>query len=43
MALVDPALDNYVGDNWCTASTPYGAGDLGTSGAAGTRSVGLPD
>ena len=34
MALFDPALDNNVGANWCTASTPYGAGDLGTPGAA---------
>ena len=34
MALQDPALDNSDGVNWCTASTPYGAGDLGTPGAA---------
>ena len=34
MALRDPALDNSLGANWCTASTPYGAGDLGTPGAA---------
>jgi predicted extracellular nuclease len=33
MALIDPALDNNVGANWCTASTPFGAGDLGTPGA----------
>jgi predicted extracellular nuclease len=33
MALIDPALDNNVGKNWCTASTPFGAGDLGTPGA----------
>ncbi|HZD10037.1 MAG TPA: lamin tail domain-containing protein, partial [Candidatus Binatia bacterium] len=33
MALSDPGLDNNVGANWCTASTPYGAGDLGTPGA----------
>jgi predicted extracellular nuclease len=32
MALADPALDNNVGANWCTASTPYGDGDLGTPG-----------
>jgi hypothetical protein len=38
MALVDPALDNNVGDNGCSASTPYDAGDLGTPGAAGTGS-----
>jgi predicted extracellular nuclease len=34
MSLIDPALDNNVGANWCTASTPYGSGDLGTPGAA---------
>jgi uncharacterized protein len=34
MALDDPANDNNVGANWCTASTPYGDGDLGTPGAA---------
>jgi predicted extracellular nuclease len=33
MALIDPALDNNVGDNWCVATTPYGFGDLGTPGA----------
>ena len=33
MSLIDPILDNNVGANWCTASTPYGAGDLGTPGA----------
>lgn len=32
MALIDPALDNNVGANWCEASTPYGDGDLGTPG-----------
>lgn len=34
MALQDPTLDNNVGTNWCTASTPFGDGDLGTPGAA---------
>ncbi len=34
MSLDDPGNDNNVGGNWCTASTPYGAGDLGTPGAA---------
>ncbi|MGB5186630.1 MAG: ExeM/NucH family extracellular endonuclease, partial [Acidimicrobiia bacterium] len=33
MALDDPANDNNVGANWCTASTPFGAGDLGTPDA----------
>ena len=34
MALSDPTLDNNVGANWCTSSTPYGGGDLGTPGSA---------
>ena len=34
MALIDPTLDNSIGANWCTATTPYGAGDFGTPGAA---------
>ncbi|MFT7563581.1 MAG: hypothetical protein ACI8ZT_001228, partial [Bacteroidia bacterium] len=34
MALAGPAVDNNIGANWCTASTPYGDGDLGTPGAA---------
>ena len=34
MALKDSLLDNNVGDNWCTAKTAYGDGDLGTPGAA---------
>ena len=34
MALLNPTLDNNVGSNWCTASTPYGDGDQGTPGAA---------
>ena len=34
MSLIDVALDNNVGANWCEASTPYGAGDLGTPGSA---------
>jgi predicted extracellular nuclease len=32
MSLVDPALDNNVGSNWCTSATPFGDGDLGTPG-----------
>ncbi|HSM72639.1 MAG TPA: ExeM/NucH family extracellular endonuclease [Anaerolineales bacterium] len=36
MALSDPALDNNVGANWCTSTTPFGAGDLGTPGAENT-------
>ncbi len=34
MALIDPALDNNVGENWCQSGTPFGAGDLGSPGAA---------
>ncbi len=34
MALNDTANDNNDGTNWCTASTPFGDGDLGTPGAA---------
>jgi predicted extracellular nuclease len=34
MQLLDVALDNNVGANWSEASVPYGAGDLGTPGAA---------
>ncbi|MGB5660888.1 MAG: lamin tail domain-containing protein, partial [Thermoanaerobaculia bacterium] len=34
MALIDPVLDNNVGTNWCTSSTPFGDGDLGTPGGA---------
>lgn len=34
MALINPSLDNNVGSNWVTASTPYGDGDLGTPGSA---------
>ena len=33
MSLEDPALDNNVGANWCTSTTPFGDGDRGTPGA----------
>ncbi len=33
MALIDPALDNNIGENWCTSTTLFGDGDLGTPGA----------
>jgi predicted extracellular nuclease len=39
MSLEDPALDNNVGSNWCTATTPFGDGDLGTPGAANICTV----
>lgn len=31
--LVDPSSDNTLGANWCTATTPFGDGDLGTPGS----------
>ncbi|MCP3996200.1 MAG: lamin tail domain-containing protein [bacterium] len=36
MTLVAPASDNSMGANWCTATTPFGDGDLGTPGQANT-------
>ncbi len=33
MSLIAPSLDNNIGGNWCTASTPFTSGDLGTPGA----------
>jgi hypothetical protein len=42
MSLIDPALDNNVGANWCTASTSYGDGDQGTPGSANDCSVVVP-
>ncbi len=32
MSLLDPTLDNNVGANWCTSTTPFGDGDKGTPG-----------
>lgn len=43
MALVDPALDNNVGSNWCTASTPFDDGDYGTPGAINDCPVAAPE
>lgn len=34
MSLVNLGDNSAVGSNWCEATTPYGAGDLGTPGAA---------
>lgn len=34
MALISNNLDNNVGANWVTSSTPFGDGDLGSPGAA---------
>jgi predicted extracellular nuclease len=42
MALSDPALDNNIGANWCTAVTPFGDGDLGTPGSANDCEVSTP-
>ena len=36
MTLIDPTTSNSAGANWCTATTPYGDGDLGTPGAPNT-------
>ncbi|HSG45607.1 MAG TPA: ExeM/NucH family extracellular endonuclease [Anaerolineales bacterium] len=36
MSLENSASDNNVGANWCTSTTPFGAGDLGTPGAENT-------
>ncbi|MEO6571997.1 MAG: lamin tail domain-containing protein, partial [Ilumatobacteraceae bacterium] len=33
MSLLDPAADNAVGSNWCTSTTPWAGGDLGTPGS----------
>jgi predicted extracellular nuclease len=43
MALISPMLDNNVGSNWCTASTPFGDGDLGTPGSANDCVIELPE
>ena len=44
MSLDNPTSDNNVGANWCTATTPFGDGDLGTPGAANDCPVsGTPD
>jgi len=43
MSLIDPALDNNVGANWCEGSTPYGDGDLGTPGGANDCAVELSE
>ena len=43
MALADPGLDNNDGANWCTASTPFGSGDLGTPGAANDCPAVVPE
>ena len=43
MSLIDPALDNNAGSNWCTAITPFGDGDLGTPGAANDCSPFIPE
>jgi hypothetical protein len=42
MALRDPVLDNNLGANWCESTTPFGAGDSGTPGAANDCPVLIP-
>jgi hypothetical protein len=42
MSLIDPTLDNNIGANWCTATTPYGAGDRGTPGMINDCTDGPP-
>jgi hypothetical protein len=42
MALIDPALDNNIGGNWCTSTTPFGDGDLGTPGEPNDCSIASP-
>lgn len=39
MSLIDSALDNNVGENWCTSTTAFGAGDFGTPGAVNSCDV----
>jgi hypothetical protein len=34
MSLANAGLDNNDGTNWCTSTTSYGDGDLGTPGQA---------
>ncbi len=34
MMLLSPEMDNSIGGNWMAATTPFGAGDLGTPGEA---------
>ncbi len=43
MSLISPALNNNDGTNWCEASTPFGAGDLGTPGAANDCAPAIPE
>jgi len=33
MSLINPALDNNAGANWCESVTPFGSGDRGTPGS----------
>jgi hypothetical protein len=42
MSLAGTRLDNAVGSNWCTATSVFGAGDLGTPGRANTCDSGAP-
>lgn len=42
MALLAPMLDNNLGAHWTTSTTPFGAGDLGTPGAANFAAAAPP-
>jgi Ca2+-binding RTX toxin-like protein len=42
MTLADPTTDNNIGANWCTATTSYGDGDLGTPGLTNTCDTPVP-
>lgn len=42
MALIDPAMDNNVGANWCESGTAFGDGDFGSPGAANDCFVAPP-
>ena len=36
MMLIDPALDNSLGQNWLSSTSSYGDGDFGTPGEPNT-------
>jgi hypothetical protein len=42
MSLINPALDNNVGANWCESVTPFGSGDRGTPGSENSCVVVIP-
>lgn len=42
MSLLETSRDNAKGKNWCTATTVFGRGDLGTPGAPNSCAGGVP-